>query len=210
MKKILSLLLLPSLLLVACTSSELEQERERSATLEKNVTDLQSEVTQLKTENEKSKTEFEALKENLKNLEGQMKNIPATPPPAPAQPTTPATQTEAAPAEALPLPPNATAPPVLVESSSEAEKAQLNSIEMLFALKKYNNVLTAMRNFYLKYPKSGLLQRAKIVEARTYEKLGKAERAATVYGEVISLSPQTDYANEARAGMLRMQKGVTP
>lgn len=211
MQKFLSFLLLPSLALTSCTSSELEKERERSAMLEKNMTDLQTEVTLLKTENEKNKNEFQSLKENIKTLENQIKNTPPTPPPAAGLATPMDTPKDQGTAEALPPPPNLKTPPAVpAENINQAEKIHFNSIEVLFELKKYSNVLTALRSFYLKYPKGSLLQRAKLLEARTYEKLGKAERATTVYAEVISISPQTDAASEARAGMLHMQKGITP
>ena len=46
---------------------------------------------------------------------------------------------------------------------------------------------------------------AKLLEGQSNEGLGRYESAASLYGEVISLSPQSAYAAKARNGMLRMR-----
>ena len=72
-------------------------------------------------------------------------------------------------------------------------------------LKDYNNVLSEIHSFYLKYPENADLTYAKLLEGQSNEGLGRYESAASLYGEVISLSPQSAYAAKARNGMLRMR-----
>ncbi len=80
----------------------------------------------------------------------------------------------------------------------------LLSAEAWVKLKEYENVLPEIRSFYLKYPTSAELAYAKLLEGQAYEGNGSFEKAATLYNEVISLSPQSTLAQSARNGMLRM------
>ena len=81
----------------------------------------------------------------------------------------------------------------------------LLSAEAWLKLKEYNNVTPEIRNFYLKYPTSADLAYAKLLEGQATEGNGSFEKAATLYNEVISLSPQSTLAQSARDGMLRMR-----
>jgi TolA-binding protein len=81
----------------------------------------------------------------------------------------------------------------------------LLAAEAWLKLKEYNNVIPEIRNFYLKYPISAELSYAKLLEAQANEGNGSFEKAAALYNEVISLSPDTPQAKTARNGMLRMR-----
>lgn len=81
----------------------------------------------------------------------------------------------------------------------------LLAAEAWLKLKEYNNVIPEIRNFYLKYPTSAELAYAKLLEGQATEGNGSFEKAATLYNEVISLSPQSTLAQSARDGMLRMR-----
>ncbi|MES2615658.1 MAG: outer membrane protein assembly factor BamD [Bdellovibrionota bacterium] len=81
----------------------------------------------------------------------------------------------------------------------------LLAAEAWLKLKEYNNVIPEIRNFYLKYQTSADLAYAKLLEGQANEGNGSFEKAATLYNEVISLSPQSTLAQTARDGMLRMR-----
>lgn len=81
----------------------------------------------------------------------------------------------------------------------------LLTAEAWLKLKEFDNVIPEIRNFYLKYPTSADLAYAKLLEAQATEGNGSFEKAAMLYNEVISLSPQSSLAETAKNGMLRMR-----
>ena len=81
----------------------------------------------------------------------------------------------------------------------------LLSSEAWLRLGEYNNVFNELRTFYIKFPNTPYLAHAKLLEAETYEKLNSKSKAAQIYQEVITLSPQSTDAQNARDGMLRMR-----
>lgn len=81
----------------------------------------------------------------------------------------------------------------------------LLSAEAWLKLKEYDNVIPEIRNFYLKYPTNADIAYAKLLEGQANEGNGSFEKAAMLYNEVISLSPQSSLAQSARDGMLRMR-----
>lgn len=83
--------------------------------------------------------------------------------------------------------------------------AYLLSGESWLRLGEYNNVLNELRTFYIKFPNSPELAHAKLLEGETYEKLNNKSKAAQLYQEVITLSPQSTDAQNARDGLLRMR-----
>lgn len=84
-------------------------------------------------------------------------------------------------------------------------KSLLLSGEAWLRLGEYNNVFNELRTFYIKFPNTPDLSHAKLLEAETYEKLNSKSKAAQLYQEVITLSPQSTDAQNARDGMLRMR-----
>ncbi len=84
-------------------------------------------------------------------------------------------------------------------------KSLLLSSEAWLRLGEYNNVFNELRTFYIKFPNTPDLAHAKLLEAETYEKLNSKSKAAQIYQEVITLSPQSTDAQNARDGMLRMR-----
>ncbi|WGL60307.1 outer membrane protein assembly factor BamD [Pigmentibacter sp. JX0631] len=81
----------------------------------------------------------------------------------------------------------------------------LLSSEAWLRLGEYNNVLNELRTYYIKFPNSPELTHAKLLEGQTYEKLNSKSKAAQIYQEVITLSPQSTDAQNARDGLLRMR-----
>ena len=81
----------------------------------------------------------------------------------------------------------------------------LLSSEAWLRLGEYNNVLNELRTYYIKFPNSPELTHAKLLEGQTYEKLNSKSKAAQIYQEVITLSPQSVDAQNARDGLLRMR-----
>lgn len=81
----------------------------------------------------------------------------------------------------------------------------LLSSEAWLRLGEYNNVLNELRTYYIKFPNSPELTHAKLLEGQTYEKLNSKSKAALIYQEVITLSPQSIDAQNARDGLLRMR-----
>ncbi len=84
-------------------------------------------------------------------------------------------------------------------------KSLILSSEAWLRLGEYNNVFSEIRTFYIKYPNNPDLAHAKLLEGETYEKLNSKSKAAQLYQEVITLSPQSTDAQSARDGMLRMR-----
>lgn len=84
-------------------------------------------------------------------------------------------------------------------------KSFILSSEAWLRLGEYNNVFNELRTFYIKYPNNPDLSHAKLIEGETYEKLNSKSKAAQLYQEVITLSPQSTDAQSARDGMLRMR-----
>ena len=84
-------------------------------------------------------------------------------------------------------------------------RAFLLAADAHIKLKEYDNALPEIRKFYLKYPTSVDIIYAKLLEAQCFEGKGSFERSANLYNEVISLSPQSRYAQLSKDGMLRMR-----
>ncbi|APJ04175.1 tetratricopeptide repeat protein [Silvanigrella aquatica] len=84
-------------------------------------------------------------------------------------------------------------------------KSLLLASEAWLRLGEYNNVFNELRTYYVKFPNTPELAHAKLMEGQTYEKLNSKSKAAQVYQEVISLSPQGTDAQNAREGLLRMR-----
>jgi TolA-binding protein len=84
-------------------------------------------------------------------------------------------------------------------------KSLILSTEAWLRLGEYNNAFNELRTFYIKYPNNSDLPHAKLLEGETYEKLNSKSKAAQLYQEVITLSPQSTDAQSARDGMLRMR-----
>lgn len=83
--------------------------------------------------------------------------------------------------------------------------ATLLQAEAWVQLKSYENVMPLLRSFYLKYPHSADLLRAKNIEARTYEGLGSKEKAANLYREIIAAGPTTAFAKDARGALQKLR-----
>ena len=84
-------------------------------------------------------------------------------------------------------------------------KSLILASEAWLRLGEYNNVFNELRTFYIKYPNNPDLPHAKLLEGETFEKLNSKSKAAQLYQEVITLSPQSTDAQGARDGMLRMR-----
>jgi TolA-binding protein len=84
-------------------------------------------------------------------------------------------------------------------------KSLLLSSEAWLRLGEYNNVFGELRTFYIKYPNNPDLSYAKLLEGETYEKLNSKSKASQLYQEVITLSPESMDAQNARDGMIRMR-----
>ncbi len=84
-------------------------------------------------------------------------------------------------------------------------KSLILSSEAWLRLGEYNNVFSEIRTFYIKYPNNPDLSHVKLLEGETYEKLNSKSKAAQLYQEVITLSPQSNDAQSARDGMIRMR-----
>lgn len=87
----------------------------------------------------------------------------------------------------------------------DSGKSLILTSEAWLRLGEYNNVFNELRTFYIKYPNNPDLSHAKLLEAETYEKLNSKSKAAQLYQEVITLSPQSTDAQSARDGMIRMR-----
>ncbi|RDB36297.1 MAG: outer membrane protein assembly factor BamD [Spirobacillus cienkowskii] len=84
-------------------------------------------------------------------------------------------------------------------------RVSILSSEAWLRLGQYNNVLQELQSFYQKNPNSPNLAHAKLLEGLSFEMLNSKAKAAQLYQEVISLSPQSMLAQNAREAMLRMR-----
>ncbi|WP_186646838.1 tetratricopeptide repeat protein [Fluviispira vulneris] len=87
----------------------------------------------------------------------------------------------------------------------DSGKSNILAAEAWLRMSEYNNVLNELKTFYLKYPASHELSHAKLLEGQTYEKMDRKNKASDLYQEVIALAPQSNDAQNAREGMLRMR-----
>ncbi|KAB8030003.1 tetratricopeptide repeat protein [Fluviispira multicolorata] len=84
-------------------------------------------------------------------------------------------------------------------------KSYILAAEAWFKMREYNNTFNELKSFYLKYPASSELSHAKLIEGKAYEKMDQKNKATDLYQEVITLAPQSNDAQNAREGMLRMR-----
>lgn len=88
---------------------------------------------------------------------------------------------------------------------NDGGKTYLLLAECSLQLQKPDASLSAVRKFYLKYPKSPEILAAKLIEARSHASMGSKERAIGVYREVISLAPRSSFAQTARAALQKLR-----
>lgn len=84
-------------------------------------------------------------------------------------------------------------------------ESELLTAQSWLKLKEFDQVIPPLRNFYLKYPTSAHLAYAKLLEAQAQEANGNLESAGRLYHEVVSLSPESDCAELAKNGVLRIR-----
>lgn len=84
-------------------------------------------------------------------------------------------------------------------------RSLLLSSEAFLRLENYNNVFNDLKVFYIKYPNSSELFHAKLIEGEAFEKLNNKSKAAKLYQDVCSLTPQSVDCQNAKEGLLRMR-----